>query len=945
MVDRLGYLWLCTPKGVVKYNGYEERLINSLDVWKLYEDSKGRLWECTISDQLCYLKNDKHYNIPIKGISRNIRPSYICEYPFGLFIGADYWKNLFVERNGIAQKYEMIHPDHDALLLYHTDSTFIFVDRGDIFKIDLIRMVVKKVGRLNMSLTERTISTCKEYLFIYSFEKGLIYTHNMNTHQADSFEIFTDKGEYIYTVNHHKDAWSIITNKNYHTMTGSVGIVSKVPYRQLMPPAAAAKSLLSFILNDSLWGTVITTSSNGAFLNLNPINFRFLKDTLHEATYMGKSGNVDGYWSDNVNQQLICVRDGKASYYSMQNTRNIAKLIPCAPGLLFMFTNNSFFWLPEKTFRPVSLGFNKYPLYTPGIRDCYLQDTNTLFVLSVDGLSKISIHKNASRKKIIDSGSYQSMTFDPLAKQLVLYDERKLLIYDIKSGRKHQINRISSVVPKLENIVFDTSGNVFVKSADELFLYSRRSGMLRPFFSNIRLDDAHLSIYNNWLVVAGKFGIAVCRIAGIDSISATFVYRNTKSVCYDHIFGLQTSADGILLNTDKGAITLSYPSDYKAGIRQTSSREKSYRLIVAYGDTAVAIHPSDTLYLSQPATRLLLDVVNPLGIGKLFFFSSFGNASDQTRLPSNEIQLSGLVPGRFYDLYVTAKDDLWKSDPLALKIFIVPYWYQTGMSRGVFIAGCIILIAMLVGITYHVTRRAADRQNWKKNVLLEFNNLRLDFELKSIYNQINPHFIFNTLNTSLYFIQKKKLDEAHRHISAFSDLLRSYLASSKNKFIRLSDEIENLENYITLQQARFEDRFTYRINIDTGLHLQSIQVPPFLLQPLIENAVTHGLLPKEDGTGNLEISFKIGTEKSILVCIIDDNGIGREKAERYKKESRARIHGNELIGELIDYYKKYEQTYIHIEYIDKPYPQSGTTLIITFKNLKNEGEVHLHHSG
>lgn len=931
--DRLGYLWFCTPEGVVKYNGYEQRLINDLDVWDLYEDSKGRLWQYRISDELSYLKHDKYYGIPVSGISGNIKPSYIGEYPSGMVVQTAYVKNLVLEKQGAAKKYDLVNLTQNALLLPYTDSTFLLTHKQWIFELDLKHFVLSSIGALKIDLTNKSIMPCGQTLYVYTAE-GRMYTRNLKTGQVDSFRLYTDPEEFIYTSKRSSNTWRIITNKHYYTLVDTIGVVDKVPCSRLVPGDVARQSLLSCILDDKDWGRVVTTSSSGAFLKFDAAGFRLLKHNLHQAVYLGKSGQGDGYWWDDINQQLIDVKKGSVGYHKALAARNLKKLIPYKPGLMLIYNNNTFFWLPEQTLHPRNWGFMDYPLYTPGLRYCHLQDTNTLYALSVQGFCKISFRNQVFSKKIIDSGSYQEMALDRPGQKLVLYDEKKLLLYNLKDSSIYKINNLPAVLPRLEKIFFDDFGNVFLRSAGDLLLYSRSSGKLVPLFPDIRLDDAAVALQDRYLVVAGKFGVAVCYIAGPDAVKVAVVYENTKSSYYNHIYGLHAGKEGILLNTDKGAMALPYPSLIES--KAYAARPKRfYRMLATYSDTTVILHPADTLLIPQTATSLLLDVINPRGTGKLSFSFSFDDPLQQSPLHANELQLSGLERGRYYTLYITARDDVWRSEVMALKIFMVPYWYQTGTARILFIAGAMVLLVLLIGITYHTTRKAADKKNWEKNVLLEFNNLRLDFELKAINNQINPHFIFNTLNTSLYFIQKKKLEEAYDHISAFSDLLRSYLASAKNKFNRLSQELENLENYITLQQARFEDRFRYRIDVHADIRPKEVWIPPFLLQPIVENAINHGLLPKEEGIGNLELSFEKGIEDTVLICRIDDNGIGREKAKAYSSSSKARVHGNELIKELIDYYNKYEHTAISLMYIDKQQPLTGTTVIITVKKISN----------
>ncbi len=209
-------------------------------------------------------------------------------------------------------------------------------------------------------------------------------------------------------------------------------------------------------------------------------------------------------------------------------------------------------------------------------------------------------------------------------------------------------------------------------------------------------------------------------------------------------------------------------------------------------------------------------------------------------------------------------------------------------------------------------------------------NLRMEMELKAIYSQINPHFIFNSLNSALLLVSKNRMDEAYTHISKFSKLLRSYIKSSRNKFITAEEEIINLQNYIELQQIRFKDRFSYEI--DTA-HLtnRSVKIPSLLLQPFVENAIEHGLLNNIE-KGHLLVKFNM-TDDTTLVCIIDDNGIGREESKKISGQnvSKEESYGNLLVKDLVNIFNKYESVHVEISYIDKLPPLTGTAVSITIK--------------
>ncbi|MFT4535085.1 MAG: two-component system LytT family sensor kinase [Saprospiraceae bacterium] len=156
-------------------------------------------------------------------------------------------------------------------------------------------------------------------------------------------------------------------------------------------------------------------------------------------------------------------------------------------------------------------------------------------------------------------------------------------------------------------------------------------------------------------------------------------------------------------------------------------------------------------------------------------------------------------------------------------------------------------------------------------------------ELKSLRTQMNPHFIFNALNSVNNFIAKNDEKSANKYLSEFSHLMRMVLDYSKQDFITLREEIELNELYLKLEHFRFRDKFDYTFDTHIDGHELDIEVPPMLIQPFIENAVWHGLRYRED-MGNLTVSFS--KEHNNIVVIITDNGIGREKSKSLKTENQ-----------------------------------------------------------
>lgn len=194
--------------------------------------------------------------------------------------------------------------------------------------------------------------------------------------------------------------------------------------------------------------------------------------------------------------------------------------------------------------------------------------------------------------------------------------------------------------------------------------------------------------------------------------------------------------------------------------------------------------------------------------------------------------------------------------------------------------------------------------------------------LKSLRSQMNPHFIFNALNSVNNYISKSDERSANRYLSDFSKLMRSVLENSEEDFIPLSKELELLEVYIKLEHSRFPDKFDYVLQVDKELDVSTFQIPPMLLQPYIENAIWHGLRYKEE-KGLLEVKVRAKNEQELEILVTDD-GIGRKKSAEIKtvnqRKQRSKGMGNiqQRIAILNDMY--------------------GDKVSVSITNLKSNGE-------
>jgi LytS/YehU family sensor histidine kinase len=201
-----------------------------------------------------------------------------------------------------------------------------------------------------------------------------------------------------------------------------------------------------------------------------------------------------------------------------------------------------------------------------------------------------------------------------------------------------------------------------------------------------------------------------------------------------------------------------------------------------------------------------------------------------------------------------------------------PFWH-TLWFYGLLMACFFGLIWMLFSIRIRTIRR---RQEEKEQVSRRMTEL----EHKALQAQMNPHFIFNCLNSIQQYVFAQDIFAANKYITGFAKLIRATLNNSTRTFIFLSEETDYLNSYLSLEKLRFKDMMDYFIDVDPGINRHDLLIPPMLIQPYVENSMRHGLRHKTDGKGYIRI--KMMQMDNQLVVIVEDNGIGRERAAQYK---------------------------------------------------------------
>jgi len=216
--------------------------------------------------------------------------------------------------------------------------------------------------------------------------------------------------------------------------------------------------------------------------------------------------------------------------------------------------------------------------------------------------------------------------------------------------------------------------------------------------------------------------------------------------------------------------------------------------------------------------------------------------------------------------------------------------------------------------------------------LLEIRKLLAESQLMALRAQMNPHFVFNCLNSIQECIVTQKYGEASKYLNKFSKLFRMVLNNSGKNLVNLNEEKEVLELYLELEQMRFEKSFSFEMKVDEELENDEVLIPSMLVQPYVENALWHGLMHK-DGERNLSVTFK-KVDEDVFQCVIDDNGIGRQKSFELKaQQSKAKRHeskGLKISKDRIDVLRRqgYHADLNIIDKRDSAGNATGTKVII-----------------
>ncbi|MFN8285861.1 MAG: histidine kinase [Chitinophagales bacterium] len=271
------------------------------------------------------------------------------------------------------------------------------------------------------------------------------------------------------------------------------------------------------------------------------------------------------------------------------------------------------------------------------------------------------------------------------------------------------------------------------------------------------------------------------------------------------------------------------------------------------------------------------------------------------------ISFFAMEPGD-YKVRITAKSSIGDTSvaPFIIR-FTIPKHYTQTTWFAVLIIVLVVLIVLLIVYLYYQNRQI------KAETMLQV----MEAEQAALRSQMNPHFIFNVLNSIQSFLGDNDRKQAQNFLGKFSQLIRRILENSKHPFITLEEEIQSLQLYLQLEKMRFEDKVSYTFEISPEIRPGQLKVPPMMIQPMIENAILHGITPS-GRSGIIEVKFAM--ENNMLICTIRDNGVGLSA----KKEQKNKFHESTAVNNL----KK------RIELINQMY---GTSANVIIKEIYDNG--------
>nr|WP_294860873.1 histidine kinase [uncultured Fluviicola sp.] len=889
--DREGYMWFCTDRGVVRYDGFRMVVFNQsnglLDnvVFHIYEDRKGRIWFITMNGKLTYYYKGKIY--PYK------------------------YNDLLLKSVNLTYPVKALTFDKDDNLYYSVQGIW----------------TVKVTPRGKLTLLKHDSGNT-----LRKVADKWIYFHGTKSKKKNNF--------FSYRNPKLSPEIESFGSSTYLNIISAVEINSKMIVRAnpIVYEAFNRKNQCDYLNVTGLFTTknkVWVCSTKGAYMfdvdshfDLSKPDRVFLKDLQVSSVAIDREG---GYWFSTLDNGVyyapnVAIQNLKPSKVRSEN--NIYD-INSTQGKLFYSNILGFhhFKTREQVNPPVQFSSRNRMFEWNGRLFVSLGDYKVKKKYSKDFLTQKDAYAGVVKDKF--GGFYYSFS------NLFYYKSNGKIetVYDFESNKGLNGQGI------IYSLAFDDKGNLYGGSINGLYLFA--NGQYVPVQLPVDLMGARVTDMN----YHPKWGLVVAtRGKGIYILKNEKVIKRITAqngLVNDLLNSLYFDEDGKLYatsNTGLSKIERFSSSFYriqnlsKLNGLESSEVNRVYKfegkLYIATKLGIAVIGENYQWPIEYPKKQLQIQSIfvngkQLSGNNRSFefdhtkkairFLLKTTNFKSQTKQPykyrfskdnpwitgtSGEILLLNPSFEHFF-LEVSYKNEygLW-SKPYVLSDFIIyPPFYATNW----FFA---IILVLIIASGFLFFRRRLKVIQRKNELLRKVDNL----EQKALLAQMNPHFIFNSLNSIQSFLLFNENELAERYLTKLSQLIRMTLTNSRESEITVQQEIDVLAKYLELEKMRFKDRFEFEIDIALSKEELNLFVPPMLIQPFIENSIIHGFKQLNQG-GLINLNFKTINEGK-LVVEVTDNGLGYLKNKSNVKDSTHKSYGTQITSERLSLFKeKYDSEF------------------------------------
>jgi ligand-binding sensor domain-containing protein len=546
--------------------------------------------------------------------------------------------------------------------------------------------------------------------------------------------------------------------------------------------------------------------------------------------------------------------------------------------------------------------------------------------MASDGIKLFNIEKNrftkdyifADKAKKIPLNNVRNIVLD---KNGALWANNyfNIFLYDSIADEfiMQPINENAKYLSEMYSIGFDSAGTIWIAGEEGLLKYNRTTR--KQEFFNTKNGLANNIIFK--ALADNENNIWIIHQTGISMLNS----KNNTFTNYNKNDGLPlfySQPNGVsffdkknnLIIGSEGIITIINVPQLRS-IRQLPC--KTVITQVQGIDSSIIIqknkenHKQITLTYENFPVNILFSIIDYTTNGQRKYFYRY-TGSDTTWIESKYgvVPINTSAPGT-YTIEVTGNvNNLYSDNIDRLTFTILPKWYQTFFLKLISILTAIVILYLFIRWRVKSVKTAA---SLKQHIT--------ETEIAALKAQMNPHFIFNCINSIDAFIHSNDKYNATLYLNKFAKLLRNILDSSKQNVVAFTKDTETLKLYIELEELRHENKFKTSINIDDELLSNDYKVPPLIIQPFVENAILHGLKNREDNEGLLQIEIKKVADK--IEYSIKDNGIGRKAAAMIAQNKEA-SYGMQMSNDRIKLFNKEEKPSVQINDLYKDDIATGT---------------------